>query len=96
MHLDESLIGQPEAAINSAQAEIKGVVGLTERVVGTLVRPFIDGKNLADIEDSDLDLMSGMNQRIEKIGFLNQKISEYLIATSKSDLSSNQSKELFT
>ena len=96
LHLDESLIGQPEAAINSAQAEIKGVVGLTERVVGTLVRPFINGKNLADIEDSDLDLMSGMNQRIEKIGFLNQKISEYLIATSKSDLSSNQSKELFT
>ena len=96
LHLDESLIGQPEAAINSAQAEIKGVVGLTERVVGTLVRPFINGKNLADIEDSDLDLMSGMNQRIEKIGFLNQKISEYLITTSKSDLSSNQSKELFT
>ena len=60
------------------------------------MRPFINGKNLADIEDSDLDLMSGMNQRIEKIGFLNQKISEYLITTSKSDLSSNQSKELFT
>ena len=40
--------------------------------------------------------MSGTNQRIEKIGFLNQKINDYLIATSKSDLSSSQSKELFT
>ena len=96
LHLDESLIGQPEAAINSAQAEIKGVVGLTERIVGTLVRPFVSSKNLADIENSDLDFMSGTNQRIEKIGFLNQKINDYLIATSKSDLSSNQSKELFT
>ena len=96
LHLDESLIGQPEAAINSAQAEIKGVVGLTERIVGTLVRPFVNSKNLADIENSDLDFMSGTNQRIEKIGFLNQKINDYLIATSKSDLSSSQSKELFT
>ena len=96
LHLDESLIGQPEAAINSAQAEIKGVVGLTERIVGTLVRPFVNNKNLADVENSDLDFMSGTNQRIEKIGFLNQKINDYLIATSKSDLSSSQSKELFT
>ena len=96
LHLDESLIGQPEAAINSAQAEIKGVVGLTERIVGTLVRPFVNSKNLADVENSDLDFMSGTNQRIEKIGFLNQKINDYLIATSKSDLSSSQSKELFT
>ena len=96
LHLDESLIDQPEAAINSAQAEIKGVVGLTERIVGTLVRPFVNNKNLADVENSDLDFMSGTNQRIEKIGFLNQKINDYLIATSKSDLSSSQSKELFT
>ena len=96
LHLDESLIGQPEAAINSAQAEIKGVVGLTERIVGTLVRPFVNSKNLSDVENSDLDFMSGTNQRIEKIGFLNQKINDYLIATSKSDLSSSQSKELFT
>ena len=96
LHLDDSLVSQPEAAINNAQAEIKGVVGLTERVVGTLVRPFIKGQELIDIENTDQDLMSGMNQRIEKISFLNQKISEYLITASKSDLSSNQSKELFT
>ena len=96
LHLDDSLVSQPEAAINNAQAEIKGVVGLTERVVGTLVRPFIKGQELIDIENTDQDLMSGMNQRIEKISFLSQKISEYLITASKSDLSSNQSKELFT
>ena len=96
LHLDESLVNQPEAAINSAQAEIKGVVGLTERVVGTLVRPFIKGQELVDIENAEINFMSGMNQRVEKVSFLNQKISDYLITTSKSDLSSNQSKELFT
>ena len=96
LHLDESLVNQPEAAINNAQAEIKGVVGLMERVVGTLVRPFIKGQELVDVENSEIDLMSGMNQRVEKISFLNQKIGDYLITTSKSDLSSNQSKELFS
>ena len=96
LHLDESLLDQPTAAINNAQAEIKGVVGLMERVVGTLVRPFINGQNLNDIENEEVDLMSATNQRVEKIDFLNDKITEYLVATSKSDLSTKQSKELFT
>ena len=96
LHLDESLLDQPTAAINNAQAEIKGVVGLMERVVGTLVRPFINGQNLNDIENEEVDLMSATNQRVEKIDFLNDKIAEYLVATSKSDLSTKQSKELFT
>ena len=96
LHLDESLLDQPTAAINNAQAEIKGVVGLMERVVGTLVRPFINGQDLNDIENEEVDLMSATNQRVEKIDFLNDKITEYLVATSKSDLSTKQSKELFT
>ena len=96
LHLDESLLDQPTAAINNAQAEIKGVVGLMERVVGTLVRPFINGQNLNDIENEEVDLISATNQRVEKIDFLNDKITEYLVATSKSDLSTKQSKELFT
>ena len=96
LHLDESLLDQPTAAINNAQAEIKGVVGLMERVVGTLVRPFINGQDLNDIENEEVDLMSATNQRVEKIDFLNDKIAEYLVATSKSDLSTKQSKELFT
>ena len=96
LHLDDSLIDQPTAAINNAQAEIKGVVGLTERVVGTLVRPFFEGQGTMDVENEELDLMSATHQRIEKIDFLNEKITEYLVATSNSDLSSRQSKELFT
>ena len=96
LHLDESLLDQPTAAINNAQAEIKGVVGLMERVVGTLVRPFINGQDLNDIENEEVDLISATNKRVEKIDFLNDKITEYLVATSKSDLSTKQSKELFT
>ena len=96
LHLDEKLLNQPEAAINSAQAEISGVVGLMERVVGTLVRPFFNDQEQADIENSELDLKTGLNQRLEKITFLNEKISEYLLITSRGDLNSDQSREVFS
>ena len=96
LHLDDNLLDQPEAAINSAQAEISGVVGLMERVVGTLVRPFFNDQEQADIENSELDLKTGLNQRLEKITFLNEKISEYLLITSRGDLNSDQSREVFS
>ena len=96
LHLDEKLLNQPEAAINSAQAEISGVVGLMERVVGTLVRPFFNDQEQSDIENSELDLKTGLNQRLDKIAFLNEKISEYLLITSRGDLNSDQSKEVFS
>ena len=96
LHLDEKSLDQPEAAINNAQAEISGVVGLMERVVGTLVRPFIDNQEQTDIENSELDLETGLKQRLDKIEYLNKSISDYLLKTSRGDLSSDQSKEVFS
>ena len=96
LHLDEKSLDQPEAAINNAQAEIRGVGGLMERVVGTLVRPFIDNQEQTDIENSELDLETGLNQRLDKIEYLNKSISDYLLKTSRGDLSSDQSKEVFS
>ena len=96
LHLDEKSLDQPEAAINNAQAEISGVVGLMERVVGTLVRPFIGNQEQTDIENSELDLETGLNQRLDKIEYLNKSISDYLLKTSRGDLSSDQSKEVFS
>ncbi|SVA62503.1 uncharacterized protein METZ01_LOCUS115357 [marine metagenome] len=96
LHLDEKLLNQPEAAINNAQAEISGVVGLMERIVGTLVRPFINDQEQTDIENSELDLKTGLNQRLDKITFLNEKITDYLLITSRGDLNSDQSKEVFS
>ena len=49
LNLDEKVLSYPTAAINNAQAEISGVVGLTERVVGSLVPPFITDKDQSDV-----------------------------------------------
>ena len=67
-----------------------------ERVVGTLVRPFFNDQEQSDIENSELDLKTGLNQRLDKITFLNEKISEYLLITSRGDLNSDQSREVFS
>ena len=97
LNLDENVLNQPAAAINSAQAEISGVVGLMERVIGSLVRPFIEeSKEMLDIENPDIDLKTGLHQRIEKISFLNENISNYLINVSRKDLTVKQSQEVFS
>ena len=95
LNLDEKVLSYPTAAINNAQAEISGVVGLTERVVGSLVPPFITDKDQSDVENPELDLITGLHQRLEKIKYLNENISNYLIKISQQDLTSHQSREVF-
>jgi phosphate:Na+ symporter len=95
LNLDEKVLNQPGAAINSAQAEIGGVVGLTERVVGSLVRPFIGAEDEGDVENPDQDLHTGLHQRLDKIAYLNENISDYLVKISRQDLTEKQSKEVF-
>ena len=97
LNLDENVLNQPGAAINSAQAEISGVVGLMERVVGSLVRPFIEEKTeIEDVENAEIDLKTGLHQRIDKISFLNENISNYLVKVSRQDLTERQSHEVFS
>ncbi|HIB52406.1 MAG TPA: Na/Pi cotransporter family protein [Candidatus Marinimicrobia bacterium] len=95
LNLDEKVLSYPTAAINNAQAEISGVVGLTERVVGSLVSPFITDKDQSDVENPELNLITGLHQRLEKIKYLNENISNYLIKISQQDLTSHQSREVF-
>ncbi|MAE10118.1 MAG: sodium:phosphate symporter [Candidatus Marinimicrobia bacterium] len=95
LNLDEKVLSYPTAAINNAQAEISGVVGLTERVVGSLVSPFITDKDQNDVENPELNLITGLHQRLEKIKYLNENISNYLIKISQQDLTSHQSREVF-
>ena len=55
MHLNDDVLDTPTVAISNAQAEIRGVIGLLERVVGSVAKPFISEKSLKDIEDENED-----------------------------------------
>jgi len=96
MHLDDNVFSTPAVAITNAQAEIRGVVGLLERVVGSVAKPFISTDPLHDIEDNEEDFEAGLKTRIEKIVFLNKEISSYLIKINSQDLAPAQSQEVFT
>ena len=96
MHLDDNVFKTPAIAISNAQAEIRGVIGLLERVVGSVAMPFISSESLKDIENEEDDFEKGLNNRIEKIKFLNTEISSYLLKINNHDLTDVQSREIFT
>ena len=96
LNLDENVLDNPAIAITNAQAEIRGLLGLLERVVGSLVIPFIAKETEKDIENPDQDFDEGMQIRLDKINFLNKAISSYLIKINNQDLNDNQSREIFT
>ena len=96
MHLDENTLETPAIAITNAQAEIRGVIGLLERVVGSVAMPFLSNESLSDVENEEEDFEKGLQNRIEKITFLNNEISSYLIKINNQDLTDIQSKEVFT
>jgi len=47
------------------------------------------------VENPELNLITGLHQRLEKIKYLNENISNYLIKISQQDLTSHQSREVF-
>ena len=96
MHLDEKVFNTPTVAITNAQAEIRGVVGLLERVVGSVALPFISSESLHDVENEEEDFEKGLQTRIDKIEYLNKEISSYLIKINNQDLDEKQSVEVFT
>ncbi len=96
MHLDKNTLQTPAIAITNAQAEIRGVIGLLERVVGSVAMPFLSNESLSDVENEEEDFEKGLQNRIEKITFLNNEISSYLIKINNQDLTDVQSKEVFT
>ena len=96
LNLDESVLSYPAAAISNTLAEIRGVVGLMERVIGSLVNPFISDELTGDVEDPDQDFQKGLHVRLDKIGQLNQSILDYLVKISNEELNENQSREIFT
>ncbi|MBT6776469.1 Na/Pi cotransporter family protein [bacterium] len=96
MHLNDDVFDTPTVAISNAQAEIRGVIGLLERVVGSVAKPFISNDSLHDIENEEEDFESGLQNRMEKITFLNNEISSYLIKVNNQDLNDVQSREVFT
>ena len=92
LNLDKDVFDNPIVAISNSQAEIRGVLGLLERVLGSLVLLFVSKEIKHDVENSDQELDEGIQIRLDKIDYLNKAISAYLVKINNQDLNDTQSK----
>ncbi len=94
-HLDESKILTPAIAIDLARAEIARMAKLLGRMQRAIIVPFLSNEPRRDEFYPRLSLIEGIDMREQKINFLQQKITDYLLKVAKQELSDDQSKEVF-
>ena len=94
-HLDESKITTPAIAIDLARAEISRMAKLIGRMQRAIIVPFLSNEPRWDEFYPKLTLVDGIDMREQKVNFLQEKITHYLLQISKQELSDDQSKEVF-
>ena len=94
-HLDESKITTPAIAIDLARTEISRMAKLIGRMQRAIIVPFLSNEARRDEFYPQLTLIEGIDMREQKVNFLQEKITHYLLQISKQELSDDQSREVF-
>lgn len=94
-HIDESTISTPTLAINLARTEISRIVKIIGRMLEAVIHPFIEKESRQDLYYPQLSLVEGIKMREEKIDFLEEKVSHFLIKITRQELSDDDANEAF-
>ena len=94
-YLKESALSTPVLALGYVKAEVARMGSIAAKMVHASLYPFINGDPGQDVVFPKLSVLKGMDMREEKLDFLENRISDYLITISRSSLSEGQSKEVF-
>ncbi len=94
-HLDESQITTPAVAIDLARTEIARMAKLLGRMQRAIIIPFLSDEPRRDEFFPQLSLLDGIEMREQKINFLQEKITNYLVQVAKQELTDAQSKEVY-
>ena len=94
-HIDESAISTPTLAINLARTEILRIVKIIGRMLEAVIHPFIKRESRQDLYYPQLSLVEGIKMREEKIDFLEEKVSHFLIKITRQELSDDDANEAF-
>ncbi|AAM72169.1 MAG TPA: Na/Pi cotransporter family protein [Chlorobaculum sp.] len=78
-HLRTSALATPEVAVGLARLEISRMNKILGRMASALPVPFIGGGNGRDLIYKRLGVSEGLMMREEKLDFLEQKVTAYLI-----------------
>lgn len=95
LYLDERLLSTPAMAIDLAIAEIASILRLLDRMVSAIIKPFIEPKIGQDVSHPQLNVIEGIQMREDKIDFLDEQVSRYLLAISRQQLDDEQTKEVY-
>ncbi|MFQ6605679.1 MAG: Na/Pi symporter [Fidelibacterota bacterium] len=95
MHLDKNMVETPAIAIDLVFAEIATITRLLHRMVGSVIEPFLRRLDQPDVSHPELTLIEGIHMREEKIDFLQEQVSDYLVLISRQHLNQDQAKEVF-
>ena len=94
-HLDESQITTPAIALDLARTEIARMAKLLGRMQRAIIVPFLSDEPHRDEFFPQLSLPDGIEMREEKINFLQEKITDYLVQVARQELTDEQSKEVY-
>ena len=94
-HLDEAKILTPAVAIDLARTEIARMAKLLGRMQRAVIVPFLSDEQRRDEFFPQLSLLEGIEMREQKINFLQDRITDYLLQVAKQELTDEQSKEVY-
>ena len=95
-HLDDSVLSTPAMALDLTRTEVARMVKLIRRMLRAVIIPFFSNDPHEDEYFPPLSLVDGISMREEKLDYLEEKISQYLIKISQQRTTSGQAKEIFT
>ena len=93
-HLDEKAISTPSLAIDLCHAEVGRMAKILRRMLRAILHPLLNEEEGTDNIHKHLTIIEGIEMREEKIDFLHEKITGYLLKIGQEELSEEQAKEV--
>ena len=95
MYLKDEALSTPVLALSYAKAEAARMGSIAGKMVKASLYPFVSSGPGNDSVFPNLSVISGMNMREEKLDFLENRLSDYLIKISRNGLNERESREVF-
>jgi phosphate:Na+ symporter len=94
-YLKDAALSTPAIALRCARAELSRMGQIAAKIMKVSLHPFINGGPGRDAVYQDLSVIEGMAMREEKLDYLENRISDYLIRISRSELNEKETAEVF-
>ncbi len=94
-HLDEKAISTPVIAIDLSHAEVGRMAKILRRMLRAIIHPLFSDEEGKDNIHTHLTIIEGIEMREEKIDYLHDKVTDYLLKIGREKLSEEQAKEVF-